>query len=85
MSKHGSNAFFEAVRVALGSLRASKLRSFLTLLGIILATTTLIGNVFRATFLRSMGGRCIRTRALRLFAHDPAEGVLLELDVFRIP
>lgn len=42
MSKHGSNAFFEAVRVALGSLRASKLRSFLTLLGIILATTTLI-------------------------------------------
>ena len=34
MSKHGSNAFFEAVRVALGS--------FLTLLGIILATTTLI-------------------------------------------
>ena len=42
MSKHGSNAFFEAVRVALGSLRASKLRSFLTLPGIILATTTLI-------------------------------------------
>lgn len=32
----------EAVFVALGSLRASKLRSFLTLLGIILATTTLI-------------------------------------------
>ena len=48
MSKHGSNAFFEAVRVALGSLRASKLGSFLTLLGIILATTTLIGNVFLA-------------------------------------
>ncbi len=34
MSNHGSNAFFEAVRVALGS--------FLTLLGIILASTTLI-------------------------------------------
>ena len=32
----------EAVSVAAGSLRASKLRSFLTLLGIILATTTLI-------------------------------------------
>lgn len=32
----------EAFSVALGSLRASKLRSFLTLLGIILATTTLI-------------------------------------------
>ena len=38
-----SNAsFFEAVTGALFSLRASKLRSFLTLLGIILATTTLI-------------------------------------------
>lgn len=32
----------EAVFVAAGSLRGSKLRSFLTLLGIILATTTLI-------------------------------------------
>jgi putative ABC transport system permease protein len=35
-------AFLEAVRVALASLWASKLRSFLTLLGVILATTTLI-------------------------------------------
>jgi len=34
--------FKEAIVVALGSLRASKLRSFLTLLGIILATCTLI-------------------------------------------
>ncbi len=32
----------EAFRIALSSLRASKLRSFLTLLGIILSTTTLI-------------------------------------------
>ena len=38
-----SNAsFMEAVSVALASLRSSKLRSFLTLLGIILATATLI-------------------------------------------
>lgn len=38
-----SNAsFWEAVCVAGGSLRSSKMRSFLTLLGIILATTTLI-------------------------------------------
>jgi putative ABC transport system permease protein len=38
-----SNASFgEAVSVAASSLRGSKLRSFLTLLGIILATTTLI-------------------------------------------
>lgn len=42
-SRLGSNASFaEAVRIAFDSLRSSKLRSFLTLLGIILATTTLI-------------------------------------------
>lgn len=35
-------SFFEATSVALDSLRSSKLRSFLTLLGIILSTTTLI-------------------------------------------
>lgn len=35
-------SFWEAVKVAAGSLRGSKLRSFLTLLGIILSTTTLI-------------------------------------------
>ncbi len=34
--------FYEAAKIAFASLRASKLRSFLTLLGIILATTTLI-------------------------------------------
>jgi len=38
----GTASFMEAVSVALSSLRASKLRSFLTLLGIILSTTTLI-------------------------------------------
>lgn len=38
-----SNAsFWEAVLGAAASLRSSKLRSFLTLLGIILSTTTLI-------------------------------------------
>src|SRR5574340_736848 len=35
-------SFWEAVVAAAASLRGSKLRSFLTLLGIILATTTLI-------------------------------------------
>jgi putative ABC transport system permease protein len=35
-------SFFEAAVMALSSLRAAKLRSFLTLLGIILSTTTLI-------------------------------------------
>ena len=37
-----SASFWEAGRIALDSLRKNKLRSFLTLLGIILATTTLI-------------------------------------------
>ncbi|HEU0122345.1 MAG TPA: ABC transporter permease [Bryobacteraceae bacterium] len=35
-------SFAEAAKVAISSLKSSKLRSFLTLLGIILATTTLI-------------------------------------------
>jgi putative ABC transport system permease protein len=35
-------SFWEATRIAFDSLRKNKLRSFLTLLGIILATTTLI-------------------------------------------
>lgn len=42
MAKSTNASFAEAVGVALGSLKGSKLRSFLTLLGIILATTTLI-------------------------------------------
>ena len=37
-----SASFWEAAAIALDSLRKNKLRSFLTLLGIILATTTLI-------------------------------------------
>src|SRR5215471_6645041 len=39
---HSHGSLREAVAIATGSLRGSKLRSFLTLLGIILATTTLI-------------------------------------------
>src|SRR5260370_6829309 len=56
-------SFFEAAAVALDSLRGSKLRSFLTLLGIILSTTTLISvmgvihgmDVFIAENATSMG------------------------------
>ncbi|HTS75200.1 MAG TPA: ABC transporter permease [Bryobacteraceae bacterium] len=56
-------SFFEAAAVALDSLRASKLRSFLTLLGIILSTTTLVAvtsvihgmDVFIAQTASSMG------------------------------
>ena len=61
MKSHAS--FFEAAAVALDSLRGSKLRSFLTLLGIILSTTTLIAvmgvihgiDVFIATSATTMG------------------------------
>lgn len=42
MASSSNASFAEAVDVALGSLKGSKLRSFLTLFGIILATTTLI-------------------------------------------
>ncbi|HOL70182.1 MAG TPA: ABC transporter permease [Bryobacteraceae bacterium] len=60
---HGTASFGEAIRVAMASLRSSKLRSFLTLLGIILATTTLIAvmsvingmNVVIATQVSDMG------------------------------
>lgn len=58
-----SAAFVEAVRAALHSLQGHKLRSFLTLLGIIVATTTLIGvisliegmNVYIATHIADLG------------------------------
>src|SRR3954465_8203035 len=61
MQTHAS--FWEAVAGAAQSLRASKLRSFLTLLGIILSTTTLIAvmavihgmDVFIAETASSMG------------------------------
>jgi putative ABC transport system permease protein len=56
-------SFREAINVAADSLRSSKLRSFLTLLGIILATTTLIAvmsvihgmDVYIANTVSSMG------------------------------
>ena len=54
-------SFGEAVRIAFDSLRASKLRSFLTLLGIILATTTLIAVMSRDP----RHGRLYRRKRLR--------------------
>src|ERR1041384_6881714 len=58
-----SASFWEAARIAVDSLRKNKLRSFLTLLGIILATTTLIAvtalihgmNVYIADKVSNMG------------------------------
>src|SRR5947207_10509536 len=61
-------SFFEAAKVALDSLRGSKLRSFLTLLGLILSTTTLISvmavihgmDVYVAKAASSMGNEGFR-------------------------
>jgi putative ABC transport system permease protein len=63
MKVRSNASFIEAASVALDSLRGSKLRSFLTLLGIILSTTTLISvmavihgmDVFIAESASSMG------------------------------
>jgi len=65
-------SFGEAVAGAAVSLRGSKLRSFLTLLGIILATTTLIAvmsvidgmNVYVAQNVSSMGADGFRVRRI---------------------
>jgi putative ABC transport system permease protein len=63
-----SASFWESARIALDSLSKSKLRSFLTLLGIILATSTLIAvmsfvhgmNLYIATKLSDMGSNGFR-------------------------
>jgi putative ABC transport system permease protein len=80
MAKPNNASFAEAARVAFGSLRASKLRSFLTLLGIILATTTLIAvmSVIRgmdnyiATQVADMGVDGFRVRRMVMIGQwDP--------------
>jgi putative ABC transport system permease protein len=77
-----SNAsYVEAVSVAWGSLRASKLRSFLTLLGIILATTTLIAvmsvihgmDVYIAQNVSDMGADGFRVRRFPMMGHGDAK------------
>jgi putative ABC transport system permease protein len=77
-STHGS--WREAISVAAGSLRSSKLRSFLTLLGIILATTTLIAvmsvihgmDVYVARQVSDMGGDGFRVLRLAMIGQfDP--------------
>lgn len=69
---HGTAAFGEALNVALASLWSSKLRSFLTLLGIILASTTLIAvmsvihgmDVYIAQQVSDMGANGFRVRRI---------------------
>ncbi len=68
MRSQRSASFWESARIALESLSKNKLRSFLTLLGIILATSTLIAvtsfvhgmNVYIATKLSDMGSNGFR-------------------------
>jgi putative ABC transport system permease protein len=77
MNTHAS--FWEAVAGAVQSLRGSKLRSFLTLLGIILATTTLIAvmsvingmNVYIARNVTSMGADGYRVQRIAMLQYDP--------------
>ena len=75
-----SASFWEATRIALDSLRKNKLRSFLTLLGIILATTTLIAvtalihgmNLYIAEKVSNMGSDGFRVVRMAWFGpFDP--------------
>jgi putative ABC transport system permease protein len=76
METHAS--FWEAVVGAIQSLRGSKLRSFLTLLGIILATTTLISvmavingmDVFIAENVAEMGADGYRVTRIAMMQYD---------------
>src|SRR3974377_2222825 len=75
-----SASFWEATRIALDSLRKNKLRSFLTLLGIILATPTLIAvtalihgmNLYIAEKVSNMGSDGFRVVRMAWFGpFDP--------------
>src|SRR5664279_3825866 len=87
MAKKTSNsAFGEAVKVAMASLWSSKLRSFLTLFGIILATATLIAvmsvihgmDVYIAQQVSDMGASGFRVRRIGILG-DVEPKKLLEL------
>ncbi len=77
-------SFGEAIRVAIASLRSSKLRSFLTLLGIILATATLIAvvsvingmDVYIADQLSTMGVNSFRVVRLAMIGNFDARQFL---------
>jgi putative ABC transport system permease protein len=82
-----SASFWEATRIALDSLRKNKLRSFLTLLGIILATTTLIAvtalihgmDLFIAEKVSNMGADGFRVVRMAWFGPwDPKKFFAME-------
>jgi putative ABC transport system permease protein len=81
-----SASFWEAARIALDSLNKNKLRSFLTLLGIILATTTLISvtalihgmNVYIADKVSNMGADGFRiVRMAWISTNDPKKLMIM--------
>jgi putative ABC transport system permease protein len=83
----GNASFGEAITGAALSLRGSKLRSFLTLLGIILATTTLIAvmsvidgmNVYVAQNVSSMGADGFKIRRIVMMGvWDPKKYIEME-------
>jgi putative ABC transport system permease protein len=80
-------SFGESVSVAVASLRSSKLRSFLTLLGIILATSTLIAvmsvirgmDLYIANAVSSMGANGFRIVRLAIIGQvDPKKFIELQ-------
>lgn len=79
-----SSPLYEALLVAAASLRAAKLRSFLTLLGIILATTTLIAvmsviegmNQYIAKEVSDMGAEGFRIRRIVMLGEFDAKKYL---------
>ena len=80
-------SFWESARIALDSLNKSKLRSFLTLLGIILATTTLIVvvsfvngmNLYIANKLSDMGSDGFRVVRIAFIGNwDPKKYIEME-------
>ena len=74
MTKPSGASFGEAIRLAFDSLRGAKLRSFLTLLGIILATTTLIAVIAAVALfiyvIRAPLETCARTCECQLAGRD---------------
>lgn len=81
-----SASFWEAARIAVDSLNKNKLRSFLTLLGIILATTTLISvtalihgmNLYIADKVSNMGADGFRiVRMAWISTRDPKKLMLM--------
>ena len=80
-----SASFWEATRIAVDSLNKNKLRSFLTLLGIILATTTLIAvtalihgmNLYIATKVSNMGADGFQMIRMAFVGFNPKKLMLM--------